>query len=101
MTAVLVLGLAAVVTWGLRILFISLVPAARLPEHVQAALGDVAPAVMAALVVGSLTHGRGVAGLVPSDVAAAVLAAAVAWWTRNLGLTVAVGVVAAGLLRLL
>jgi branched-subunit amino acid transport protein len=101
MTATIVLLLAAATTWVLRIAFIALVPAARLPDRVHAALDDVAPAVMAALLVSSLAHGRGIPGLVPSDVAAALLAAAVAWRTRHLAATVVVGVVAAGLLRLL
>jgi branched-subunit amino acid transport protein len=101
MSATIVLVLAAVTTWLLRISFITLVPAARLPDRVQGALDDVAPAVMAALVVSSLAHGQGVPGLVPSDVAAALIAAAVAWHTRRLATTVVIGVVAAGLLRLL
>jgi branched-subunit amino acid transport protein len=101
MTATIVLLLAAATTWLLRIAFIALVPAARLPERVHAALDDVAPAVMAALVVASLAHGRGLAGLAASDVAAALIAAVVAWRTRSLAITVVVGVVAAGVLRLL
>jgi branched-subunit amino acid transport protein len=101
MTATIVLVLAVATTWLLRIAFIALVPAARLPEHVHAALDDVAPAVMAALVVASLAHGRGLSGLVPADVVAALIAAVVAWRTRSLAITVVVGVVAAGLLRLL
>jgi branched-subunit amino acid transport protein len=101
MSPTIVLLLAAATTWLLRISFIALVPAARLPDRVHAALDDVAPAVMAALVVSGLAHGRGIPGLVPSDVAAALIAATIAWRTRNLGLTVLVGVVAAGLLRLI
>lgn len=101
MNPVIVLALAAAVTWLLRISFIALVPAARLPVRVQSALDDVAPAVMAALVVSSLAHGEGIAGLVLSDVAAALVAALVAWRTRHLAGTVVTGVVAAGLFRLL
>ena len=101
MNAALVLLLAAAVTWLLRVSFITLVPAARLPARVHAALDDVAPAVMAALVVTHLAHGEGISGFVAADVAAAAIAAGVAWRTRHLAATVLTGVVAAGVLRLL
>jgi branched-subunit amino acid transport protein len=100
MTAAIVLLLAAAVSWALRVLFITVVPAARLPAPVRGALDDVAPAVMAAMVVTSLAHGRGPSGLAAAEVAAALLAALVAWRTRNLAWTVVTGVVALGLLRL-
>lgn len=101
MTAPTVLLLAALVTWALRVSFIALVPAARLPARVHRALDDVAPAVMAAIVVTHLAHGEGFGGLVPSDLAAAGAAAVVAWRTGHLAGTVLTGVVAAGLLRLM
>ncbi len=101
MTAAITLLLAAVATWLLRICFITLVPADRLPERVRLALDDVAPAVMAALLVTHLAHGRGLGGFVLADVLAALVAAAVAWRTRQLSATVVAGIVAAGLLRLL
>jgi branched-subunit amino acid transport protein len=63
--------LAAVASWGQRVLFITVVPTARLPTSVRDALDDVAPAVMAALVVSSLAHGRGPSGLVVAEIAAA------------------------------
>lgn len=101
MTPVLVLLLAAVATWLLRIAFITLVPAGRLPERVRRSLDDVAPAVMAALVVTHLAHGEGVAGLALADVLAVLVASLVAWRTRQLAATVVAGVLAAGILRVL
>lgn len=100
MTTVIALLLASVATWLLKVCFITLLPAGRLPERVRAALDDVGPAVTAALLVTYLAHGEGVRGLVLSDVLATLVAAAVAWRTRSLSVTVLVGVVAAGLLRL-
>jgi branched-subunit amino acid transport protein len=100
MFAALALLLAAAATWFLRVLFITVVPACRLPPRLRAALADVSPAVMAALLVTQLAHGEGIGGLVLSDVLATLVAAGVAWWTRQLAATVVVGVVAAGLLRL-
>jgi branched-subunit amino acid transport protein len=101
MTATLALLLAAVVSWTLRVLFIAVVPATRLPARVRAALDDVAPAVLAALVVTSLAHGRALAGLAPTEVVAGLVAAVVAWRTRNLAWTVVAGVGAVAVLRLL
>lgn len=101
MTAPIALVLAAAVTWLLRVTFITLVPAASLPARVHGALDDVAPAVMAAIVVTHLAHGEGIDGLVLADLGAVLVAAAVAWRTRHLAATVVAGVAAAGVLRLL
>ena len=101
MTAAITLLLAALATWLLRVCFITLFPADLLPERVRRALDDVAPAVMAALLMTHLAHGQGLGGLVLSDVLAALVAAAVAWRTRQLSATVVAGIVTAGLLRLL
>jgi branched-subunit amino acid transport protein len=95
-----VLVLVCVVTWLLRVALVAIVPAVHLPERIQGALDDVAPAVLAALVVSSLAHGRGVLGLDPAEIVAAAVAAAVAWRTGHLALTVVVGVAAAAVLPL-
>jgi branched-subunit amino acid transport protein len=100
MTAAIILLLASVATWLLRVGFITLVPAGRLPERVRSGLDDVGPAVVAALLVTYLAHGRGVHGLVLADVLATFVAVGVAWRTRSLSVTVVVGVTAAGLMRL-
>ena len=100
MMPVLALALIAVLTYALRTCFVSLVPASRLPTRVRAALDDVAPAVMAALVATHLAHGQGVSGVRPTDVVATVAAGAVAWRTQNLAATCVVGVGVAAVLRL-
>jgi branched-subunit amino acid transport protein len=100
MTGVLVLLLAAVTTWLLRVCFITLLPASTLPVRVRLALEDVRPTVMAALLVTHLAHGEGIGGLVLADVLATLIAALVAWRTRKLAPTVLAGIVAVGLLRL-
>jgi branched-subunit amino acid transport protein len=101
MTATLILLSAALITWGLRIVFVALVPAGRLPGRVHDALDDVAPAVMGAIVVTHLAHGEGLAGIAVTDLGAVAVSAVVALRTRNLAATVMSGVLAAGLLRLL
>jgi branched-subunit amino acid transport protein len=97
---VVVLALVCVATWVLRVALVAIVPAAHLPARVQGALDDVAPAVLAALVVSSLAHGRGVLGLAPVEIVAVAAAAAVAWRTGSLALTVLAGVACAALLGL-
>lgn len=101
MSPVLTLLLAAGVTWLLRVSFITMLPAGRLPASIQGALDDVAPAVMAAIVVTHLVHGEGIAGLVSIHPIAALATAGVAWRTQSLALTTVAGVVVFGLLRLL
>ena len=98
MTAPLALLAGAVATYLLRITFISLVPADRLPIRIQGALRDVGPAAMAAIVATHLAHGSGPAGLWSPSLGAAVAAALVAWWTGNLAATVLVGIGAAAVL---
>ncbi|MFC5179346.1 AzlD domain-containing protein [Nocardioides taihuensis] len=54
MTTVLALGAAAGVTWFLRVLTVTIVPAHQLPAIVREALPHVGPAVLAALITASL-----------------------------------------------
>lgn len=100
MMPLLALGLVTVLSYLLRSCFVSLVPASNLPTRVRAALDDVAPAVMAALVITHLAHGQGITGVRLADVGAALAAAVVAWRTGNLALTVVIGVGTAVLLHL-
>ncbi|HUH07065.1 MAG TPA: AzlD domain-containing protein [Egibacteraceae bacterium] len=101
MSALLVLTAAALVTWALRVAFITVVPAGRMPARVQRALDDVAPSVMAAIVAVQLAGGHAGIGILPVEAGAALIGGAVAWRTSNLGLSVLAGVVAYGLLGLL
>jgi branched-subunit amino acid transport protein len=98
MTALLIVLSASLATWLLRIVFITVLPAERLPARVQRAFDDVAPAVLAAIVVSHLVR-AGASGEIPWQTLGAVLAAAaVAWRSRNLALPVVVGVAVFGLL---
>ena len=94
MTALLALSLGALATWLLRVGFIALLPADRLPAALRRALPHVGPAVLAALVVSSLAGSGGPAALfAPSAQHVALLAAAlVAVWIRNLAAPIAVAV---------
>lgn len=88
------LGMLAV-TFGSRLT--GLLVRMRLPPFWQRFLHFVPISVFAALVTPSLAGSRGEGGI---RVAAAALAGAVAWRTRHLALTIAVGLAAFWLLRL-
>jgi branched-subunit amino acid transport protein len=86
MSAFVALALGALATWLLRVSFITLLPADRLPDRLRRSLRHVGPAVLAALVVTSLMGTGGPAALAaPSAEHVALLAAGVvAWRFRNL-----------------
>jgi len=102
-TALAILVAAAAVSWLLRVLFIAVVPASRLPAGLRRVLDHTGTVVMAALIATELGHDGGVAALVvPSGPLLALLAAgAVAWRTRHLAAAVATAVVVGGVLALL
>ncbi len=90
----MVLLASSVVTWLLRVGFIVIVPARRLPEGFRRVLDHAAVAALAALLATALAHDSGAAWLLtPSPVHVAVVAAGlVAWRTGRMGLTVVVAV---------
>jgi branched-subunit amino acid transport protein len=86
MTAVLVLLAVAGGTWALRVAFVTVVDVDALPSLIREALDYVGPAVMAALIITTLAHGEGHAGLRLSlpDAAGLFAAAVVALRTGTL-----------------
>jgi branched-subunit amino acid transport protein len=85
MSALLTLSACAVATWLLRVAFITLLPADRLPGAAHGALRYAGPAVLGAMVVTGLIGPDGLAALAPSARHLALLAAAlVASRVRNL-----------------
>jgi branched-subunit amino acid transport protein len=98
MTALLASAGAVVVTWVLRILLITLVPAARLPSAVQRALPLVGPATLMALVAAALFGSPG--GGQPAFLVGALLTGAVAWWRGNIVLATGVGLGAVAVFQL-
>ena len=102
MTTVLAMLLLAAVCWVFRILFIVLVPADRLPAGARAALGHLAPAVLAALVaVEADATARGADLTTASLVIGSLLLAGLAIrLTGNLLLAIGIGVGAALLIDL-
>ena len=75
MSAALVVTAAGLVSWVLRVLFIVLVPARRLPPRVRRALPHTGPAALAALLATGLTR-SGSGGGSPVAVLLALVAAA-------------------------
>jgi branched-subunit amino acid transport protein len=100
MTVLLLVLASTLVTWGLRVLLIGVVPADRLPARLQAVLDDVAPIVLAAMLATTVVAGGGRAALTSPTTFAVLAGAIVAWRTGHLVGTVATAVAAAGLASL-
>lgn len=83
MTAALALAAAALGTWCLRVVFVTVVDVDTLPAPVQEALRYVGPAVTAAITVSALSQGDGHAGLRLSAAELTGLAAAGAVMLRT------------------
>ncbi len=84
-----------VVTYAIRLSFIALVPQERLPDLFRRSLRYVPPAVLAALITPELIRPEG-----PYDISlgnhrllAGVVAALIAWRSRNTWLTIATGMI--------
>lgn len=84
---------AGLCTWLLRLSFIELWQWMSVPPLLNRALRYVPPAVLAALVVPALVRSGGPIDLSPDNLrlVAGILAAVVAWFSRNVLLTLAVG----------
>jgi branched-subunit amino acid transport protein len=84
---------AGLCTWLLRLSFIETWQWLSVPPLLDRALRYVPAAVMAALVVPALVRMDGAVNLTPDNLRllAGLLAAAVAWYSRNVLLTLAVG----------
>jgi branched-subunit amino acid transport protein len=98
-----VLFASGLLTWMLRVGFIVILPARRLPSGVRRLLDQAAIAALAALLGTALAGQGGPLVLVtPSPVlGAAVAGLLVAWRTRRMGLTVVAAVAVLWLLQLL
>jgi branched-subunit amino acid transport protein len=97
-TVLVALAGAVAVSWLLRVLVVTVVPASQLPEPVQRTLPDVGPAVLAALVAAAVLGGAG--GPNPTFVAGAVVTGLVAWRTGRIGLSTAAGLAVVALFEL-
>ncbi len=90
------LAVAGIVTFGIRLSFIALLGKVEPPSVLIRALRFVPPAVLSAIIFPELLVRDGTPDLHPGNVRliAGVVAAAVAWRTRNVVLTIAVGMAA-------
>jgi branched-subunit amino acid transport protein len=92
MNPLLVLCAAGCVSWLLRVAFIDLFPARKLPPFVRTALDAGGPAAITALIVTELSNAVLVGASLPAAVAATGSAAAIALRFHNVGLTTATGI---------
>jgi branched chain amino acid efflux pump len=90
------LAVAGLVTFGIRLSFIALLGKVTLPPLLTRALRFVPPAVLSAIILPEVLVRGGAVDLHPANprLVAGVLAALVAWRTRNVVLTIAVGMAA-------
>jgi branched-subunit amino acid transport protein len=96
-----VLALAGLATFATRLSFIALEGRVRTPPLLARALRFVPPAVLSAIILPELIVRDGVLDLSPGNARflAGAVAAAVAWRTRSVLLTIAVGMCALWILR--
>lgn len=92
MTALIASLGAAVATYGLRVLLITLAPASRLPAAFRRYLPHVGPAVLAALVAAALLPPSG--GVEPAFLLGAALTGAVSWRSGSIVLATGMGLCA-------
>ena len=94
MTALLAMLALGAVSWVLRITFVSLLPADRLPARVRNGLEYLAPAVLSSIVAVELT--RLIHDAAPVDLTVLLAAGAVIGWvayrTRNISIACGLGV---------
>jgi branched-subunit amino acid transport protein len=97
MNALLVLAAAGAISWLLRITFIGLFPAGKLPDRLRQMLEAAAPAALTALLVTELAHqGIDDVGRLPALVLGTGGAAVAMWRFENLALTALTGIAAYG-----
>jgi branched-subunit amino acid transport protein len=88
----LLIGVIGIGTWVLRISFLALLGRVdQVPPTVARILRFIPAAVLAALVLPALTHATGEFDLTTDRFAAGLVAGLVAWRTRNVLATIAVG----------
>ena len=93
---------AAAGTWAIRLSFIALFGRIEtVPDVVMRILRLIPAAVLAALTAPTLTHATGSFDLTTPRFAAGILAAVVAWRTKNVMATIGVGMVALWVLQAL
>ena len=90
------LVVAGLVTFGIRLSFIALLGKVELPPALSRALRFVPPAVLSAIILPEMLVRDGAVDLRPGNarLLAGLVAALVAWRTRNVLLTIAVGMAA-------
>jgi branched-subunit amino acid transport protein len=87
----------------MRVSFIGALGSRGVPRALEAPLRYVAPAVLAAIAFPAIVAPEGTADLTPGNLRllAALAAGVVAWRTRNIGLTIVVGLAGLALLEAL
>ena len=95
------LGAAGLLTFATRLSFIALLGRVETPPLLARALRFVPPAVLSAIILPELIVRDGAVDLAPGNprLVAGAVAAAIAWWTRSVPLTILVGMASLWLLQ--
>jgi len=95
------LALGGALTFAIRLSFIALLAHVETPPLVRRALRLVPAAVLSAIILPELIVRDGAVDLAPGNprLVAGAVAAAIAWWTRSVPLTILVGMASLWLLQ--
>ena len=89
--AIAIVALVGVMTYSMRAVAIVALAHRTIPPVAERALRNVGPAVLAALTFNLAAGGEGGPSMELAEVLALLVAGGVAWWRRNLILTLAAG----------
>jgi len=97
----LVFAVAGAGTYLMRSIFILRVGKTTLPRLLEQGLKYVGPAVLSSLVAVSIAQGAGIMGVIAPrpETVGMVVCVLVAWWRKNVALTVVVGLAVVWLLQ--
>lgn len=91
--AMLIVAVVGLMTYSMRAVAIVALANRSIPPWAEVALRSVGPAVLAALAINLAVGGEGDPGIDVAQGLALVVTAAVAWWRRNLLLTLVAAMV--------
>ncbi len=89
--SILIVAMVGVMTYSMRAVVIVAMADRTIPPSVERALRSVGPAVLAALAINLAAGGEGGPNLEVAEALALLVAGGVAWWRRNLIVTLLAG----------
>lgn len=90
-SSLLIVTMVGVMTYSMRAVVIVAMANRTIPSGIERALRNVGPAVLAALAINLAAGGEGGPSLEVAEAVALLVAGGVAWWRRNLIVTLLAG----------